>query len=101
MAVTAGTETDWENYDKSRMVEAVREIAASPNLRFLIAQYLLDLGHTDTCFASNALEMARRCGQVEAATAFINLLENVDPALYPNMILESQNENLERNPSVS
>lgn len=96
MAGKLKTEEDWREYDQQRLAFAVKEIAASPNLRYLIRELLSECGHQLTPFAHNAIETARLCGRHEIALDVIATLTAHEPGLYPNLLLESYREQTDR-----
>lgn len=96
MAAKLKTEKEWEDYDATRMKEAVREISASPNLRFFFRSLLNSYGMNSTPFGGNAIDTAKLCGRHEAGMDIVSTFLALDPSLYPNLILEDVNEQADR-----
>lgn len=96
MAAELKTAEQWAEYDAFRVREGVKEIARSANLRFFIRSLLNALGANQTPFSLNSAECARLCGRHEAAMDIISTILEHEPALYPALILEDQNEQSDR-----
>lgn len=96
MAGKLKTDEDWQEYDQQRIAFAVKEIAASDNLRYFFRELLSQCGHQLTPFAHNAIETARLCGRHEVALEIIATLTAHEPGLYPNLLLESHREQTDR-----
>lgn len=96
MAGKLKTDRDWEEFDATRMSEAVIEISSSPNLRFLFRSLLNSCGINSTPFGGNAIDTAKLCGRHEVGMDILGIFLENDPSLYPKLILEDQHEQTDR-----
>lgn len=87
---------DFSAQDQIRLRGAVREIAESSNLRFFLRSVLGNAGLFELVPSDNALSMARFAGRHELGQSILATLNDVDPTLYPNLLLEEHHELLSR-----
>lgn len=99
MAGKLKTAEEWEAWDKERTRQAMREVEASENLRFLFRSLLAAYGVNSTPFSSDPILTARLCGRHEAGMDIIATMLEHCPSLYPKLIVEDTNEQALR-PSV-
>ena len=96
MARNSKQTASWERQDAIRMQEAVAEISRSRNLRYFIRNLLGATGISDVFPSENALAMARQAGKHELGLSIVATLTQYQPELWPNLLLEEQNEILSR-----
>lgn len=70
--------------------QAVRLIASHPELRLFIRRYLSSCGLLPLAspFSADPLEMARRSGHIQAGLNLLEMLNAVDPLLWPALQIE-------------
>jgi len=96
MAQNSAKKSSWERRDEYRLRAAVEEIARSSNLRYFVRTLLGASGIQDVFPSDNALSMARAAGRHELGMTLLATLNQYQPDLYPNLILEEHNELAER-----
>ena len=97
MATNSTTPEQWEQLDATRTTLAVREIAASENLRYLFRVLLNECGVNGSPDGGNALITATNIGRHSIGRDIIETLMEHDPSLYPLLITEDHNEYIQRN----
>lgn len=97
MATNSTTPEQWEQLDITRITLAVREVAASENLRYLFRVLLDECGMHGTPDGGNALITATNIGRHSIGRSIIETMMEHDPSLYPLLITEEHNEYRERN----
>jgi len=90
------TAKDWDNYDALRIELAIRELAASKNLRYFINSLLVGCGVSTTPRGSDALETQFLCGRHSVGMDLLTTILQHDQTLYPALIEEDQNEQRDR-----
>ena len=87
---------DWEKEDRVRMELAVREIAASANLRFFFRSLLSSVGTTGTPDAGDSEQTKRLLGRHSVGTQLVEIFMEHNGELYPTLLLEDYRETMER-----
>jgi len=96
MAPNSKHKVSWERLDEQRIREAMKEIGRSSNLRYFLRNLLGHTGVHSILPSDNALSMARAAGRHEIGMTLIETMNQFQPDLWPNMLLEEQNELAQR-----
>ena len=83
--------------DQERLRAAVDQVAQSDSLRYLFRDIFSSAGVLSPLPEGNALETARAAGRQDLALGVIAIFESHKPALWPSLLLEDLNEQLNRN----
>jgi lambda repressor-like predicted transcriptional regulator len=86
----------FETEDRARFEAAVHELYTSGNLRFFLRDLALRCGYAQTAFTNNALSTAYAAGRQSIANEIAAAITEVDPAFWPGLMKEENDERYTR-----